>query len=72
MTAHSHSEAAVEEIVRALRGARVLTRHQLLEAVNAAAWPGGMFNSALEHAIKQGRVRRLAKGMLEIGPNEFR
>lgn len=72
MAAHSHGEAAVEEIVRALRGPRVLTRHRLLEAVDAADWPTGMFNSALASAIKQGRVRRLADGLLEIGPNEYR
>jgi len=72
MTVHSHVEGAVEEIVRALRGYRVLTRQRLVEAVDAADWPGGMFENALEHAIKQGRVRRLVDGLLEIGPNEYR
>lgn len=71
MASHSHLEAAIEEIVRVLRGSRVLTRQRLREALNAANWLGGMFEDALEWAIKQGRVRRLMDGLLEIGRDEW-
>jgi len=69
-TSHSHLEAAVEEIVRALRSYRVLTRSGLREAVNGADWPDGMFEQALTRSIKLERVLRLTDGLLEIGPRE--
>ncbi len=71
MASHSHLEAGIEEIVRALRGPRVLTRQSLDEAVNASDWPEGMFENALRRAVEQGRVRRLQDGLLEIGPDEW-
>ncbi len=69
-TSHSHLEAGVEELVRALRSSRVLTRPGLREAVAGADWSDGMFEHALKRAIKQGRVIRLTDGLLEIGPHE--
>lgn len=69
-TSHSHLEAGVEEIVRALRNSRVLTRSGLRDAVDGVDWPDGMFEHALKRAIKQGRVVRLADDLLEIGSHE--
>ncbi len=67
---HSYLEAAVEELVRTLRGSRVLTRASLRKAVDGADWPDGMFERALELAIKHGRIVRLDEELLEIGPHE--
>ncbi len=69
-TSHSHVDAGVEELVRALRGYRVLTRRGLRDAVDGAEWPDGMFEHALKRAIDQGRVLRLTDELLEIGPHE--
>lgn len=70
MAIHSHVDAGVEEIVRVLRGYRVLTRARLADAVDAAEWSQGMFEDALRRAVEQGRVRRLSDELLEIGPSE--
>lgn len=69
-TSHSHLEAGVEEIVRALRSYRVLTRAGLRDAVGGGDWPGGLFEQALRRSIKQERVLPLTDGLLEIGPHE--
>ncbi|PZR66081.1 MAG: hypothetical protein DLM64_13350 [Solirubrobacterales bacterium] len=71
MATHSYIEAGIEEIVRVLRGSRVLTRQRLDEALNASDWPDGMFEAALRRAVEQGRVRRLQDGLLEIGSDEW-
>ena len=66
MNAHTHDEAGVEEIVRCLRGAGVLTYDRLAERVAADRWPDGSFKTTLKHAIKSGRVRQLSDNLYEV------
>jgi nucleotide-binding universal stress UspA family protein len=64
--AHSRQDAEVEDIVRALRGYRVLTRSRLMEACGAAHWTDAGFRRALARAVSTGRIRRLGEDLYEI------
>jgi 3-phenylpropionate/trans-cinnamate dioxygenase ferredoxin reductase subunit len=63
---HSRQEAEVEDVVRALRGHRVLTRARLIEACGAAHWSEPGFARALNKALSSGRVRRLGDDLYEL------
>jgi lipoyl-dependent peroxiredoxin len=63
---HSRQEAEVEDIVRALRGYRVLTRARLLEVCGAAHWSDSGATRALAHAVSSGRIRQLGDDLSEI------
>jgi hypothetical protein len=69
---HSREEAEVEEIVKALRGYRVLTSRRLAEECGAAHWSDSGFRRALAQAISTGRVRRLSDDLYEISESSFR
>jgi hypothetical protein len=69
---HSREEAEVEEIVRALRGYRVLTRKRLAEVCGAAHWSDSGFRRALAQAVSTGRVRRLGDDLYEINEPSLR
>jgi hypothetical protein len=62
---HSRLEVEVEDVVRALRGYRVLTRAGLVEACGAAHWADRSFAQALGEAVSTGRVRRLGDDLYE-------
>ena len=70
MNAHSHSDAAVEEIVRCLRGYRVLSRNALADQLNASCWPQGLFDRSLDQAVQSGRVVALSPRLYEIADSE--
>jgi lipoyl-dependent peroxiredoxin len=63
---HSRQEAEVEDIVRALRGYRVLTRARLLDVCGAAHWSDSGAKRALVHAVSSGRIRQLGDDLYEI------
>jgi hypothetical protein len=69
---HSREEAEVEEIVRALRGYRVLTRARLADVCGAAHWSDSGFRRALAQAVSTGRVRRLGDDLYEISEPSLR
>jgi 3-phenylpropionate/trans-cinnamate dioxygenase ferredoxin reductase subunit len=64
--AHSRQEAEVNDVVRALRGYRVLSRERLVEVCGASYWSDRGFRRALDQAISSGRVRRLGDDLYEI------
>lgn len=59
-------DAECAELVRVLRGYGVLTRDRLRELSGARHWCGPRFESALEHAVESGRIRRLSDELYEI------
>jgi hypothetical protein len=63
---HGRQEPEVEDIVRALRGYRVLTRARLREVCGAAHWSDSGFAQALARAVATGRVRQLGDDLYEI------
>jgi hypothetical protein len=63
---HSRREAEVEDIVRALRGYRVLTRARLLDVCGAAHWSDSGARRALALAVSSGRIRQLGDDLYEI------
>ena len=63
---HSREEAAVEHLMRALRGYGVLTRAHLLHVCGAAHWSNAGFKRALAHAVSSGRIRQLGDDHYEI------
>lgn len=62
---HSRQEAEVDDIVRALRMYRVLTRARLRELCGAEHWSDAGFKRALAHAISTGKVRQLDGDLYE-------
>jgi hypothetical protein len=65
LSAHSRHEVEVEDIVRALRGYRVLTRDRLVEVCGAAHWSDAGFRQALARAVATGRIRQLGDELYE-------
>ena len=63
---HSRQEAEIEDIVRALRGYRVLTRAHLLDVCGAAHWSDAGARRALALAVSSGRIRQLGDDLYEI------
>jgi hypothetical protein len=70
--AHTRQEAEVEDIVRALRGYRVLTRARLLEVCGAAHWTDTGASRALARAVSSGRIRQLGDDLYEIAEPPLR
>jgi hypothetical protein len=70
--AHTRQEAEVEDIVRALRGYRVLTRARLLEVCGAAHWSDTGARRALARAVSSGRIKRLGDDLYEIAEPPLR
>jgi hypothetical protein len=64
--AHSRQEAEVNDVVRALRGHRVLSRERLVEVCGASHWSDRGFRRPLDQAISSGRIRRLGDDLYEI------
>ena len=69
---HARQEAEVENIVRALRGYRVLTRPWLVEVCRAAHWPNSGFRRALAQAVSTGKIKRLGNDLYEIAEPPIR
>ena len=69
---HSRQEVEVEDIVRALRGYRVLTRDRLVEVCGAAHWSDSGFRQALARAVSTGRVRQLGDELYETTESSIR
>ena len=64
---HSRQEAEVEDLVRALRGYRVLTRARLFDVCRATHWSDAGAKRALARAVSTGRIRQLGDDLYEIG-----
>jgi hypothetical protein len=64
--ARTRQEAEVEDVVRALRGYRVLTRARLLEVCGAAHWSDTGARRALARAVSSGRIKQLGDDLYEI------
>jgi hypothetical protein len=69
---HTRQEAEVEDIVRVLRGYRVLTRARLLEICGAAQWSDTGSKRALTLAVSSGRIRQLGDDLYEIAEPPIR
>jgi hypothetical protein len=69
---HSRQEAEIEDIVRALRGYRVLTRAHLLDVCGAAHWSDAGAKRALALAVSSGRIRQLGDDLYEIAEPPIR
>jgi hypothetical protein len=63
---HSRQEAEIEDIVRAIRGYRVLTRARLLDVCGAAHWSDAGARRALALAVSSARIRQLGNDLYEI------
>jgi lipoyl-dependent peroxiredoxin len=63
---HSHQEAEVEDIVRALRGYGVLTRARLLDVCGVAHWSDSGAKRAIARAVSSGRIRQLGDDLYAI------
>jgi hypothetical protein len=70
--AHTRQETEVEDIVRALRGYRVLTRARLLEVCGASHWSDPGARRALALAVSSGRIRQLGDDLYEIAEPPIR
>jgi hypothetical protein len=69
---HTRQEAEVEDIVRVLRGYRVLTRARLLEICGAAHWSDTGSKRALTLAVSSGKIRQLGDDLYEIAEPPIR
>ena len=66
----TRADAEVEDLVRVLRSFDVLTREALCERAGGSNWPDHQFEFVLKLAISQGRIRKLADGLYELGEAE--
>ena len=64
--AHSRFEAELAELTKVLRSFGVLTHDNLRELSGARHWCGPRFETVLQEAVCDGRVRRLGRDLYEL------